>query len=53
MQPGVLPLGGGGVLSPFLWLLVTNVDLRLLESRGFKVVAYADYVAILMGGKFL
>ena len=33
--------------------MVANVGLRLLESRGFKVVAYADDVVILIGGKFL
>ena len=27
--------------------------LRLLESRGFKVVAFADDVVILVGGKYL
>ena len=41
------------MLSPLSWLLVANVGLRLLESRGFKVVAYADDVVILVGGKFL
>ena len=27
--------------------------LRLLESRGFEVVAFADDVVILVGGKYL
>ena len=42
-----------GVLTPFLWFLVANVGLRLLENRGFKVVACADEVVIPVGGKFL
>ena len=50
MQPGV-HLRGGSV--PLLCLLLANVGLRLLESRGFNGLAYADDVVILVGGKFL
>ena len=35
-----------GVLSRLLCFLVANVGLRLLESRGFKVVVYADDIVI-------
>ena len=41
------------VFSPLLWPLVASIGLRLLESRGFKVVAYGDDVVIMVGGKFL
>ena len=41
------------MLSPILWLLVTNAGLMLMESRVFKVAAYADDMIILVGGKFL
>ena len=41
------------MLPTLLWLLGANVGLRLLESRGFKVVAYANNVVILVDGKFL
>ena len=41
-----------GVLSPLLWLLAVNVVLQQFESRGRKIVAYADDVVILVSGKF-
>ena len=39
-----------GVISPLLLLLADNGALRRLESRGFKVVAYANDAVILGGG---
>lgn len=42
----------GGVLSPLLWNIVINNLLLELEGKGFKVIAYADDVAILVTGKF-
>ncbi|XP_065367256.1 uncharacterized protein LOC135960009 [Calliphora vicina] len=43
----------GGELSPLLWLLAVNSILRTFESKGKKIVAYADDVVILIKGKFL
>jgi len=43
----------GGVLSPFLWDIVVNKLLLLLEEAGTKVVVYADDVVILLQGEFL
>ena len=42
----------GGVLSPLLWLLVVNTVLKKLDENYFKVVAYADDVAIIISGIF-
>lgn len=42
----------GGVLSPLLWLLVVNNLLKTLESKHFKVIAYADDVALMITGLF-
>ncbi|XP_055836606.1 uncharacterized protein LOC129905204 [Episyrphus balteatus] len=42
----------GGVLSPLLWNLVVNELLLDLEGEGFKVIAYADDVAIAVSGKY-
>ena len=42
----------GGVISP-LWNLVINEILSSIEGTGVKVVAYADDVVLLIGGKFL
>lgn len=43
----------GEVLSPLLWKLALNAVLTSSESRGCKVFAYADYVAIPFRGNFL
>lgn len=43
----------GGVLSPTLWLRVMNKLLIALERAGFKVIAYADDLVILVSGKYL
>ena len=42
-----------GVLSSLLCLLEANIGLGHVERRGYMVVAYADDVVILVGGKFL
>lgn len=43
----------GGVLSPFLWLLVMNSILIELRNEGYEVNAYADDLVITITGKFL
>lgn len=43
----------GGVISPLLWLLVVDQVLESMKAKGFKVVAYADDVVILISGKHL
>lgn len=40
------------MIFPLLWLLVTNVSLRLLNSRGFEAVAFVDDVLVLGNGIF-
>ena len=42
----------GGVLSPLLWLLAVNTILCQFDSKGRKIVAYADDVVLLVTGKF-
>ena len=42
----------GGVLSPLLWNLALNPALLSLGRSGLDVVAYADDVAIVVGGKY-
>lgn len=42
----------GGVLSPLLWCLVVDNLLRELNNNGFCAYAYADYISILISGKF-
>lgn len=39
-----------GVLSPFFGVIIFNEILKELQGRGFKAIAYADYVP---DGKFL
>lgn len=43
----------GGVLSPLLWLVVVDEILGKLEKDGFKVIAYADDIVVLVPGKFI
>ena len=38
----------GGVLSPFLWLLVINRMLKMFDGKASKLIAYADDVAIIV-----
>jgi hypothetical protein len=42
----------GGVLSPLLWSLVDDDLLWELNDKGYYTVGYADYIAILIHGKF-
>ena len=41
----------GGVISPFLWVTVNDL-LKLMESNGYNIIAYADDVAIILQGKY-
>lgn len=43
----------GGVLSPTLWILVIDELIKRLRNEGFRVIGYADDVAIICRGKFL
>ncbi|WP_333765264.1 reverse transcriptase domain-containing protein, partial [Streptomyces sp. IBSBF 2390] len=43
----------GGVISPFLWLLVVNDLLMKLEREHISAVAYADDVFVIIKGKFV
>lgn len=43
----------GGCLSPLLWSMVIDELIKELCKFGFKVVAYADDVAIAVKGKFI
>ncbi|GBP07842.1 Retrovirus-related Pol polyprotein from type-1 retrotransposable element R1 [Eumeta japonica] len=42
----------GGVISPLLWIMAVNSILVELDSRGVRVVAYADDMVILVSGLF-
>lgn len=42
----------GGILSPFLWILVMDDLLIQLTKAGYHVVCYADDLAIFVTGKF-
>lgn len=42
----------GGCLSPLLWSVTIDSLLRLLRSKGYKVIAYADDLVIICTGKF-
>ena len=42
----------GGVISPFLWVTVVTDLLKLMESHGYNIRAYADDVAIILQGKY-
>ena len=42
----------GGASSSFLWVTVVNDLLRLMESNGYNIIAYADDVAIILQGKY-
>jgi ribonuclease HI len=41
----------GGCLSPLLWSIVVDSLIKKLSGAGFKVVAYADDLAIICSGK--
>ena len=41
----------GGFISAFLWATVGNCLLKLMESYGLNIIAYAD-VAIRLQGKY-
>lgn len=41
------------VLSPLLWITVVDDLLKKLEKIIYQVIAYADDVALIVGGKFL
>jgi hypothetical protein len=45
-------LSAGGVLSPLLWSLFVDGLLRELNEGGYYAIGYADYIAILINGKF-
>jgi ribonuclease HI len=42
----------GGVISPLIWLLISDSLIRCLKAANFFVVGYADDFAILSRGKF-
>lgn len=43
----------GGVISPLLWILVVNQILENMKAKGYKTIAYADDIVILISGKHL
>ena len=42
----------GGVISPLIWLLISDSLIRFLIEANYFVVGYADYFAIFSRGKF-
>lgn len=47
-----MPTSQGGILSPFLWVIVINDLLEELVKICCRMIAYADDVALNIRGKF-